>query len=947
MTDRLPPLATQIVAPSQTVFPVHYPASVPGPAELKTQETAEDEEHNTIKCICDFSDDDGQTIFCETCLTWQHIACYYPGHEQEALRVDFSHSCVDCKPRSLDFSRAREHQRARLSVSVVEEVTDRKPKRHPTKSHKKKPRPSELQIQHGNSTNHHEHTKHSASHDHGQAPKKPKSSHRTSQSISSQAPKRSPSYGNSKPNPAPPPSPATTPPELPLIVQPKHYSASFISSYDQEAQVVDVNSYKGLAVSNTMSLWLRDQDSLLRDTERDFNDVFQKMPPDIESIKHFRLIERKRRPVHTADAVVNQGYLAAVSAIRKDVPLVELNGEIGFQKDYCEEQTHRWSDFSTPLPFVFFHPTLPLFIDTRHEGSKARYVRKSCKPNSVVDTFISEGSEYHFWLVSERPIAAEEQITIPWDFRFPVKERSALLQLFGFGDDEASSHAEIDIDDQTYETFAIWASLLLAEYGGCACDLGLACAFARFQRTYLSRVQSRSNLQHTNTSNAQKKKARKPQSQHTISPTSTGHATTSRAASEGRLEDVTDRDVRSQSSASRSKPPSRDMTPARQGSFDTLGILTEPTDRDKRKVAMVEDSFRRMEQQQPPRKKKRTSDGTGSSRAKSISNSTGERLPNAPAERRYVDAGTSRSKSHSDSTAASPHIVDFVRSASSRRDSTHVPDRHAPDSPRSNYCDAAIQTDPVEGEWYSEIQPTPKPKRRVISLSKRLLNSRHQSRLDEKERRKQSSSQGSTTPMDIDSPTLAQGHVASPSSGNDLLKQGETTSSALSSPRDGRMLESRVDNKHVGVTLGKPLNLKSPDLRVQMPPVPAFGNPTSYLSSGQTPLSATSPMAQSPFASNGLPSPFGPYFANHLAATASPVKKKMSLSDYNKSRLNKAHAAKPSVLTASLKTSLSNGDDPKSASLLDSAGAVDAETTDKKTEPHGLTNGAAALPMSR
>ena len=34
-----------------------------------------DEEPYTIKCICDYSDDDGNTIYCETCDTWQHIEC--------------------------------------------------------------------------------------------------------------------------------------------------------------------------------------------------------------------------------------------------------------------------------------------------------------------------------------------------------------------------------------------------------------------------------------------------------------------------------------------------------------------------------------------------------------------------------------------------------------------------------------------------------------------------------------------------------------------------------------------------------------------------------------------------------------------------------------------------------------------------------------------------------
>ncbi len=72
---------------------------------------------------------------------------------------------------------------------------------------------------------------------------------------------------------------------------------------------------------------------------------------------------------------------------------------------------------------------------------------------------------------------------------------------------------------------------------------------------------------------------------------------------------------------------------------------------------MVEDSFRRMEQQQPPRKKKRTSDGAAVPKAKPANRSSVTQTPsltNGTSERRYVDAGTSRSKSGSPMSAVSP-----------------------------------------------------------------------------------------------------------------------------------------------------------------------------------------------------------------------------------------------------------------------------------------------------
>lgn len=37
----------------------------------------EEVEDYTIKCICGFQEDDGNTVYCERCDTWQHTECYY------------------------------------------------------------------------------------------------------------------------------------------------------------------------------------------------------------------------------------------------------------------------------------------------------------------------------------------------------------------------------------------------------------------------------------------------------------------------------------------------------------------------------------------------------------------------------------------------------------------------------------------------------------------------------------------------------------------------------------------------------------------------------------------------------------------------------------------------------------------------------------------------------
>ncbi|KAF0329276.1 phd finger and set domain-containing protein [Colletotrichum asianum] len=921
MTEKPQPVSTQLATPSQTLF---APPSVPVSTHdvPRKVETVEEEEPYTIKCICHFSDDDGNTIYCETCDTWQHIECFYPNSREEALREDFAHSCADCKPRPLDRQKAIERTRRLKNGGASGETPDKKTKRLPTKSHKKKPKPNELQL--NGHPGGQENAKHGSPSDHPPPPaKKTKSSHRPSHSISSQSAKRSPSYGNGRAQPnGHPPSPATTPPDLPSDFQIHNYSDGFLNLTKKEvdAPEVETNSFASLNISNTMSIWLREPERMRQETGEEFNDVFAQLPTDIESRKRPLQVESKKLSLGP-DTVLPWQYLATPAAIEKDVPLIELNGQIGFQKDYCAEPANLWEELSSPLPFVFFHPMLPLYIDTRREGSKARFVRRSCKPNVVLDTYLNGQSEYHFWLVSDRYIAANEQITLPWDFRLPKKEKARILHLLGLGDDDTRASDEPDMNDVEYQRISGWVYRILSEYGGCACDLGANCAFARFHRHYHAKMQSRPIAP---------KKKRKAKT-HTISPTSTGHATNSRAASEGHQDDA---EADGKSVSERSKPPSRDRTPARQGSLDRPGILTEPTDRDKRKVQMVEDSFRRLEQQ-PPRKKKRTSDGTGSTKSKQKSTTSNASTGTG----NYVDAGTSRSKSNSPVNGVSPPGQNPFKAPASRNGSVATQSGRESSAPRPVYCDAGVQTDPVEGEWYSEPALTPKPRRRIISLSQRLLNNRHRLRCDEAERRKSlptpSVPEPSMTPMDIDSTADQKApSVSSPTPSKDTNEQGPNSSPLAPSASDVAMTDAPTSSPSAAKSpvhaepsadvqvngASSPLKTKSPELRVQMPLVPAFNGPTTGPPSATTPSSASTTV-QSPFSTGTLPSPFAPSVVNGVAAHPSPVKKKLSLSDYTKSRMNKKPAG-------GLKTSLAGAEESKPN--LDSI--VGSPATEKSAE---------------
>ncbi|KAK4678015.1 SET domain-containing protein 3 [Podospora pseudoanserina] len=909
MTDKLPPLQTPFAPPNQT-SPASFlpPAAAAVRDDLPRPEPVEEEPY-TIKCVCNYPDDDGNTIFCESCETWQHIECYYPDKVEDVSAADFPHSCVDCDPRSIDSQQAHERQRARIAGPLAAEPSDKKPKRPPTKSHKKKPKPTDLQINgHGHHSLEHA-TKHPAPHDNRQPSKKTKGSHKSSQSISAPGPKRSPSYGNAKAAHSHPLSPATTPPDLPDDFEIHTYSQTFQLLCNEQPSVrnVKVNSFAGLSVSNTMTSWLRNPEKMKKETGLSGKDVFSKLPDNASSLRGKVEVQQTRKNV--APGTVLQWHdLRATSTIEKDSLLMEVNGHIGFQTEYCAELENRWDDLTTPLPFVLFHPLLPLYIDTRREGSEARFVRRSCRPNAALDTFLSDEGEYHFWLVSERDIAPREQITIAWDFRFPTAQKARMLRILGLGDEVTGAQSEVAADEEEYLKLANWVSIVLSEFGGCACDLGPECAFALFHRKHLNKTQPK------------KTKKRKPKAQHAISPSSTGHATNSRAPSEGHLDDAPEHEHRSISGSSRSKPPSRDMTPtARQGSFDTLGILTEPTDRDKRKVAMVEDSFRRMEQQQPPRKKKRVSDGTAAPHSRASKAKLTAQTPNVSnglSDRLYADAGTGTSVRSKSGSPTSPHTIPphgrHTKKAASRKGSVAAaPPRPVPTADPPVYVDAAVQTDPE--------RETATPQRRVgCALRKRALDNRRQLRAEEEERRKRRA---------IDHAGSVSGADASPGQGLSLSspissKGPDSSPATVVSSKDVAMTDAPSTTKPVVSPLSMAsMKHKSPDLRVQMPPVPAFGSPVSGSLSAGTPLSAGGSVMQSPFSVNGFPSPFGPPSVNGIAPAPSPVKKKMSLSDY-KRRINEG---RPSAAT-SLRPPSMTTEEPKSAPAEGSAPSTSAVT---------------------
>ncbi|RDW90806.1 putative PHD finger and SET domain protein [Aspergillus mulundensis] len=570
MTETSP---VAITHPTTEPFPVTAPLNSPIiNGAVSDSVPVEEEEPYTIKCICAFEDDDGNTVFCEGCETWQHIECYY--HARDVPEV---HNCVDCEPRHLDGRRATERQRR---LREQNDGGDRKAKRSGAKSHKKKVK------DHADHVNGFHQRSESSSRD--QPPfKKTKISHRASGSISS-LPGNPGLSSDGRKRTAASMSPTKPPgPSIPL------YSNEFLHLYDQDHGHADMvsNLIGNLTVATDLSLWVKDPVYLTQVANgRSADDIFTRSGA---------ALDRSHWPSLTVESSTDSSIevdgkhptwkvLKTQHAVGRDEIVGEIIGKVGLLRNYCLDPDNRWQELRHPEPFVFFHPQLPIYIDCRQEGSILRYARRSCRPNVTMKTYITNENEYHFCFVAKEDIAPDSEITATW-YLDP--------QLFG----STNGIVKQEPGDNMQELAAVCISNVLANFGGCACVPPHNCLLSNLDCRRHPKLVDGSAKQ----ANA---KRRKTKSKSTVSPP----ANNSRAGSEAvkNLDDDEHADSRSTSGSTRGQTRSRDLTPTLQTPTDSLVFGdSELSARERRKIAAAEKKFQQLEQDQQTthRRKKRVS----------------------------------------------------------------------------------------------------------------------------------------------------------------------------------------------------------------------------------------------------------------------------------------------------------------------------------------------------
>ncbi|KAL1969936.1 hypothetical protein VTN77DRAFT_7446 [Rasamsonia byssochlamydoides] len=842
-------------------YPVAAPLNSPVPNGTITDSVQpEDDEPYTIKCICAFEDDDGNTVFCEGCETWQHIECYY--HNREVPEV---HNCTDCEPRHLDAKRATERQRRLREQS---DSGDRKSKRSGTKSQKKKSK--DYHHDQPPQVNGHHHRSESSSRDQPPAAKKPKTSHKASASVSSlsgstvlqpDTRKRSGSTATSMS-----PAKSLSGPSIPL------YSSEFLHLYDHDRGHVDMESnlFVNLTLAAELASWVKDPTALSRV-------VNGRSPQDIFT-RSDTALDPSQWPVLSTESFSDPSLeidgkhptwkvLKTETRVRKDEIVGEVKGKIGLLRDYCLDPSNRWPELRHPQPFVFFHPQLPIYIDSREEGSILRYIRRSCRPNVTMKTFITNDVEYHFCFVANQDIPANSEITAMW-YLDP--------QLFG------SSNGLVKQEEGFQEAAAVCISNVLAHFGGCACDPPQNCLLANVDRR---RHPGGKQV------NGKRKKAK---SKSNVSPVGAGRSNTSRAGSEGtkNLDDDDHADNRSTSGSVRGQTHSRDLTPT-QTPHDLVFGDSELSARDRRKIAAMEKKFEQLEHdQQASQRKKKRSSGQSAQTTPTLPSSKQAgyfATPGPQSKPPHLDTG----RSHSPPSRLSPGMASNARNSSPRKTSgsSNSPPVRSPLG-RPEYVDAAHQTGADEDIAHAVPSPSPLRRHDFASLGRRLLKRCHEDRIKVEWTAKQREAMASST-LDMTSPpadgqTWAQ---RTPKEEEDVeMKDADTEMTPPKSrPSDSGRFPRTPDAMsklafpsplpstaaHNTPIPGKVVNGARSDLHVQLPPN-NFSLPLTNAPGSITPASLQSPSGTGTEPRGG-PVPQKP---GTIITAPSPVKKKLSLGDY-------------------------------------------------------------------
>ncbi|KAL7271963.1 SET domain-containing protein 3 [Rhizina undulata] len=882
------------------------PSQPPSLANSTATPDEADDSAGEIDCICEIQEDDGYTICCDHCRTWQHFACLAIAKDN----VPAEWFCTKCRPRPVDVQKAKDLQRQRQEQARK----SHKKKRTTTSSHKKKE--SNSNGTNGTSKTNTEKTT-------AQALGKPPSPREGPPTTSrKRAHRGSVAYSND-----------TTGANVGSAASPAHAIFSDRNgdgesdtdferpSKQYKYEYTDITAGPDRYSNEIRPYIIAMVQSLSNPITSPHNEDIKRYSPEAFESIAFPKISVHSLPDSFKQYHEHRWYLKIDGACAKGKPVAVYRGEIGLQEAYKKDSINQYSQYNHPKAHVLFHPNLEIYIDGRRWGSDARFARRSCRPNLSVHTIVVENSGIHFGLYAAECLKPGSEITVGWDFSGSPEARRIIKNGFNL---QGITLAEL-------KEAARWAETLTGKMGNCACIGGNDCYLIKLKKIG-GLDDSSSAKQPITNGNGRKQRPRRNTSTESNASGLSKEPSPDRMWIDGVDEDD---DTRSVSVASsKGKPNSRDLTPSNVQ--DTAVEAAEMTGREARKFQDVINRIQKqeMEEQQNPtssnKRRKRnstvslplsgnsqslsgaeTKDGTkGTEGKKSKSAKRSLPLPGIAVDANHIREYSVTDASVGRRASNSPISSDERRQ---RRTGSNSPAASSGVSksrsktivkpPRPQYVDSLMQTDPIIEEpwWPSSPQVPPRPPR--IPLRKRLMQSllkdqeaiasTKKRKFDEKSLKSPDASpmpipksprltavdsSSTSSPIPKEKPSIENPSIASPHP----EEKPSTSPLPTIHPVDPNIIKPSPPPSRQGPSLENLFNDAVPNgfQPIALHLMPAISLPSTLQSlTIQTPTSAT--FAQSPVSGTGN--------------NPSPVKttKKMTLSDYGKRKYKAESTDKP------------------------------------------------------